>query len=133
MTQEESLYATLSAYAPLVALVGTRISPMQRTQKGSLPAVTWMLASGGYEYTHDGPQDMQHDQMQVDVWASTSEACAAVAETVKAALHGGDSPLSGQYFWISNISASMELDGDAVIFRRLFIVECWFRMFPASS
>lgn len=129
MTQEQALYRTLKNYAPLTALVQTRISPMQRIQKGSLPAVTWMLASGGFEYTHDGAQDMQKDQFQIDAWGHTSDEAAAVAEQLKNALHGGDSPVVGQYFFISNISALTEMDGDAMIFRRLFTVEAAFRMF----
>ena len=88
MTLEQSIYEALSGHAPLTALVGTRIYPVDAPQASPLPRVVFARQET-QNLAHLGGRG-SHDQVQVAVmcFAETSEAVRGVASAVRNALDG---------------------------------------------
>lgn len=75
----------LSAAAPVTALVGTRISPLIRTQDLILPAVTLQRITLTPTNTFAGNGGLDDTRLQVDSWATTYAGARALAIAVRAA------------------------------------------------
>lgn len=66
---EVDLRTHFLAQAPIAAIVGTRMYPLQLPQGATLPALTYQVISGVSEITHDGPSDLGNRRIQIDCWA----------------------------------------------------------------
>jgi hypothetical protein len=75
----------LSAASPVVALVGTRISPLIRTQELILPAITLQRITLTPSNTFAGNGGLDDARVQVDSWATTYAGARALAIAVRAA------------------------------------------------
>jgi hypothetical protein len=75
----------LSAAAPVVALVGTRISPLIRAQDLVLPAVTLQRITLTPSNTFAGNGGLDNTRLQVDCWDATYAGARALAIVVRAA------------------------------------------------
>jgi hypothetical protein len=84
------IFATLSAAAPVTALIGSnpcRCYPFGQAPQGTvIPYVTWQTISG--TPTNKLTQGSFYDSMraQIDCWAATGSAAIALAEVVRTAL-----------------------------------------------
>lgn len=85
---ETALYTKLAGTSAVTDLVGTRITPWERRQDASLPAVTYFRVSGGPINTLGGPLATNSCRIQVDSWASSYSGVKALAVVVRAALSG---------------------------------------------
>lgn len=83
---EKDLIDLLLANAPLVSLVGDRVTPVARTQGDPLPAVVTMRISGAPEYADDGEVGIQNARMQIDCWGESYESAKDLAAAVTTAL-----------------------------------------------
>lgn len=68
---EADLIARLLADSGLSALVGNRITPIERPQDEGLPAITLFRVSPGRSYTFGGASGSHGTLMQFDVWAAS--------------------------------------------------------------
>jgi hypothetical protein len=75
----------LSGAAPVVALVGTRISPLIRAQDLALPAVTLQRITMTPSNTFVGNGGLDGTRLQVDSWDATYAGARALANAVRAA------------------------------------------------
>lgn len=85
MSAEADFRAVLAAYAPLTALVGTRIAQNAVPQGGALPYVAF-TASHAPEYGLDNTLHADLVTFSVECWAESASAADAVADQVQAAL-----------------------------------------------
>lgn len=89
MSIENDLVAVLSAYAPLTALVGNRISQHAVDPNDSLPVVVWNSSSDPLDGL-DGDGQIEQSTITLECWATTAVGAAAVADQVAAALDAYD-------------------------------------------
>lgn len=85
------IYPTLSASAPVTALIGSgsacRCYPFAEAPVGvSSPYVTWQLVSGLPTSKLAGGSVFDNLRVQVDCWATTGKSTANLAEAVRVAL-----------------------------------------------
>lgn len=83
---EADLRTRLLAAAAVAALVGGRVSWVERPRTGGLPAITLTMAVDGSFYTHDGSDPLRSPRVQVDCWAGTHLGASQLASAVTAAL-----------------------------------------------
>ena len=95
MNIDESLYAYLSTYAELVALVGTKVYPLVLPQDVALPAVTYQRISDPPEHAMGTDAAIYHPRYQINCWANTYTGVQALAAQVKAALRDYTSSAMG--------------------------------------
>jgi hypothetical protein len=86
---EEDLRSRLIAEAAVLALVGTRVSWVDRPQGSALPAITLQMISPGRIYTHGGANDLADSRVQIDCWGDSYGAARGVARAVLAAMEAG--------------------------------------------
>jgi hypothetical protein len=86
MDMEAALRARLLAAGPVTALVGQRVTWVERPQAAALPAITLQNVTDERTQNFSGFDDLQPGYVQVDVWALTYAAAKAVKEVVIAAL-----------------------------------------------
>lgn len=67
---EEDLVARLLANAPLAALVGNRITWLDRPQGSGLPAITLQVITPGRSYHFKGPAGYTGARVQADSWGA---------------------------------------------------------------
>jgi len=65
MTLEEAIVQQLKNYAPLAALVGTRIYPATYPQNATMPLCVYQRTSKAPDYTHDGPSGNKDSRFQI--------------------------------------------------------------------
>lgn len=86
MNIEEALYAYLSSYANLTAIVGTRIYPLILPQSPILPAITYSKVSGPRVNSKDGASGLAYPRFQFSCWAKSYGQAKQVAEQIRLAL-----------------------------------------------
>lgn len=86
MSAETELYAALSAASGLVALVGTRIYPDILPEEHQFPAVVYTRTGTQPVLTVHGGSVGDFTDLQINAWAKTRTAAAAVADQIEAAL-----------------------------------------------
>lgn len=86
MSFEAALVKRLREAGDVAALVGERISWVDRPQADELPAITLQTVSGVRAQTMARIEATQRPLVQIDVWASTFAAARALREAVIAAL-----------------------------------------------
>lgn len=85
MDMQAALRARLLADASVAALVGTRVSWVERPQGDALPAVTLTTIAGDRDQHLKGFTGMRSTTVQADCWASGYGQARALAEAVIAA------------------------------------------------
>jgi hypothetical protein len=83
---ETALRARLIAAAPVVALVGQRITWVERPQAAGLPAITLQNVTDERAQSFSGFDGLQPGYVQIDVWALSYAAGKAIKDAVIAAL-----------------------------------------------
>lgn len=81
-----ALYAYLSLYAPLQALIHTRLYPSVAPSSAVLPYVTVQRLGVGSHYHMQGVSATFDTAVQVDCWALQAGEAKRVAETIRGAL-----------------------------------------------
>jgi hypothetical protein len=85
---EEALRALLIGYAPLTALVSTRMVWNHLPQDTTRPAVVMFKISGAAGYTTEGPDGLESSRVQIDVQALTVSSMWAIRDVIIAKLSG---------------------------------------------
>lgn len=123
MDMQGALRARLLAAVPVTALVGQRVTWMDRPQGSALPAVTLQTISDDRPQHMKGFQDYRATRVQVDVWAASYGSGRAVTEAVIAALAPEAANSSGVNFGRSFVEALRDLSerlGTQDIYRTSF-------------
>jgi hypothetical protein len=89
-TPQQDLYALLSGNAPLVALVGTRITPGIASQDTATPYITFQLVSTVNANAIDTNVRVgANTRMQINCYADSPDTSDEVADAVETALTTG--------------------------------------------
>jgi hypothetical protein len=88
----DAIVARLSAWAPLVQLLGSSagapaVYPVRLPQAPALPAVTYLDVSAVDDLNTSGASGLRFARVQIDCWASTYASGKAVLAEVRRALH----------------------------------------------
>lgn len=85
------LQARLRADAQLAALCGARISWFEsaRSHAGIYPRVVMQQVTPGRDYTHDGPDGLDHPSVQFDIFAADGAQAEAVETVLLAVMEAG--------------------------------------------
>jgi hypothetical protein len=90
---EAAIYAILSGYGPITALVGgaksPRIYPLGIPQGKSVPALVYQQVSSSDEESCDGPLGPRTDRVQVTSWDDDPDGARLLAEAVRRAMTTG--------------------------------------------
>lgn len=86
MSAETNLRADLAAYAPLAALVGTRIAADKVPQNSARPFAVFVRQETEVITTLDGASHGARIKFAVQCWGDTRASAEAVADAVQAAL-----------------------------------------------
>ena len=103
---EEALRALLTGYAPLTALVSTRIYWNEIPQAATDPAVVLYKITGAEGYTMQGTDGLDSSQVQIDVRALTVISAWAVSRAIKTKLAGFRDASFGGVFLLSERQSS---------------------------
>ena len=87
MDLSDQIYAILSAHAPLAAVVGPRLYPVEPPANTPVPFVRWRTTSSESTATLDGNLSFTKSTVTVDVVALTLEQAQQVNKVVKALLN----------------------------------------------
>ena len=129
MNTDESLYARLSTYAGLIALVGTRIYPMALPQTPTLPAVTYYRVNAPTDHLMgESASTIERAGYRIQCWGASYTVARAVAAQVIAALDAFAGILGGAggvRCWATRTN-SLDLDDPETTWkRRILDFELW--------
>jgi hypothetical protein len=85
---KEDFTTLLLASGTLAALVGTRITWLDRPQGAALPAIVLQQVSDVPDYHMGGAQGFRHSRIQCDCWALTYASVTAVEKALHTLLSG---------------------------------------------
>lgn len=123
MTFEADLYAHLHGDSSITAQVSTRIYPVKMPQNATRPAITYQTISGDPMTDLDSADgDLLAVRVQIDCWAETYTAAAALGEAVRTRLK-----TAATSFRMGECRYRDIYEDDARLFRRLLDVTCWYR------
>jgi len=88
MSLPEAFRDTLLADASVIALVGSRIYPVNLPQEPTYPAVTYLEISGDPHNSLTGPQGLHWARLRVHTWGETYGDAYETAQAVEVALNG---------------------------------------------
>jgi len=94
MSLESAIVNQFRNYAPLAALVGTRIYPVTYPQNATLPVVVYQRTSRLPEYSHDGDCGAAESRFQISAFAKSY----SVARQTADAIHGALRPWEQEQF-----------------------------------
>ena len=83
---EAVLYAHLSSYAGLVAIVSDRIYPVIMPQNPTYPTVTFQRIDGPREHAFVVDAGLAHPRIQVDSWGKSYASVKSVATQLRGAM-----------------------------------------------
>ena len=86
MTISEQIYALLSGYTPLAAIIGTNVYPVRARQGIAKPWVAYASVYGAPQNSLAGWSGVDNDLYQVDCWSSGHLQAVTIAGHVRAAL-----------------------------------------------
>ncbi len=133
MTIEEALVALVTADAPMLALIGTRIYPTQPEAKATFPYVIYEQADAKTTMTYGGPKRLNSWTMDLECWALTKASAKAVSKALRNLLlgHRGDSGglfIQGIFDQTeSDDSASPQHGDERGLFAVSMTLELWYR------
>ena len=93
MSISTGLYAYLTGYAGLTALIVKRLYPLVLPQGVTLPAVRYQRISTSRLRSHSGPSGLAYPTFQFSVHAGTAASADAVAAQLTAALECYQGPM----------------------------------------
>ncbi len=97
MSAETALYAVLSGYAPLTALVSTRIFPDAIPEDKALPAVVYGNEGATPEVCLNNDIAATATRFRIAAWGTTRTAAAAVGDQIVAALIAAGVPYDNRF------------------------------------
>lgn len=115
---DDALYAYLSTYAGLTALISTRVYPNELPQGTTLPAVVYITISDIKNHTLTGQSKLENPMIQFTAYSLTRATARAVANQIKTALadyHGTLSGLVIQKIELENEMSSIETNSDGTL------------------
>lgn len=130
-TLAQALYVFLSTYAPVVALVGTRIYPEMAPASAPFPYVVVQEISVESHYHLDGASGTHDTLVQVDCWALSSLASKTLARTIRLGLDGLSAAwdtleIDGVFVESENDASQFAADGsERMYFRRVLTLSVW--------
>ena len=92
MSAETSLRAVLLANAPVAALIGTRVYPMNLPQAPTLPAIAYQRISAVPDHLLEAESWRVPCRVSLGLWASTYDGARALAAAVATALREYSGP-----------------------------------------
>ena len=118
MAIEEALVARLVAAA---TPADDRVSWFGRQRGDVLPALALWKISPGEEWTHDGPDGVDHPRVQIDSYGATETEAAALSRAVRAVM-AGQADVAGVRFFPAQLVGEQwinegEQDGGEALFR----------------
>lgn len=96
MSAESQLYAALAADAPLVGLVGGRITPNVMSEAPVYPAVVYERVSSDPVYSISSVLLCEWVDMVIDVWAATRTEADTIGDRVGVALAAAGEQVSAR-------------------------------------
>jgi hypothetical protein len=114
---ETALRTLLVGDAGVAALIGTRVSWVERPQGSALPAIVLTRVSTIRQYVHGGQSELVESRVQADCWAASYAAAKAVEAAVLAALSGYAGGIFNAIFAESARDGGRENDGPEAIYR----------------
>lgn len=97
MSAESDLYTVLSSYAPLTALVSTRIYPDAIPEDKALPAVVYSTEAATPEWCLNNSLAATGYRFRIAAWGTTRTAAAAVGDAIVAALLAAGVPYDNRF------------------------------------
>ena len=120
---EAGLVTYLSEYAPLTALIGTRLYPDRLPQSPTLPAVVYFSVSDPGSYSHDGETDWREEIFQFDCWGVTPLEAISVKNALRGALSGYKGMMGSVTVEAAFVQGGRTMDDDETgLFRRILEV-----------
>ncbi|MBE3590007.1 MAG: DUF3168 domain-containing protein [Firmicutes bacterium] len=124
MSVEADLRSCLVAYAPLAALVSSRIYPLALPESPTLPAISYQRISRRNERTMGSPVAVQVARFQLDCWAQSYGQAKDVAAQVMAALDGRSGAMGGTTILDAHVVSELDLyEPDTKLYRVTVDVE----------
>jgi hypothetical protein len=105
-----ALRARLLANATVSSLSGGRVYWGGRPQASSLPALVLTKAGNVEIWTHDGLNALIQPRVQIDAFASTSDAAENLIEAVKAEMQRLDAVTAGGWTFMPPAFLNIEID-----------------------
>lgn len=100
---EAQLFAWLTGFATLAALVATRVYPNPLPIGAQLPAIAWSRISSARVYSQTGTSRLVKARFQFDCWGATEDDAISTANALIQAIHAF--PLGGAFRGRSNFIA----------------------------
>lgn len=130
-TLHRALFAYLSLYAPLTALIGTRCYAGAAPSTAAFPYVTVHELGVGSHYAFAGPSATHDTQIQIDCWALAAPEAKQIARVIRNSLDGHAADWDG--LEIDGVFIDAEFDApepaqdgsERVFHRRVLTLTCW--------
>lgn len=87
-TVAEALYARLTSFGGLSALVGSRIYPNIIPQNSTYPCIIYGRVAAEHFHCMEGSSGLVAETYQIDIFATSKSSAEAIAEQVRLALQG---------------------------------------------
>ena len=97
MSAESDLYTVLAGYAPLTALVSTRIFPDAIPEDKALPAVVYSTEAATPEWCLNNSLSATAHRFRIVGWGTTRTAAKAVGDAIAAALLASGVPYDNRF------------------------------------
>lgn len=122
MSYQSDISDAIQASAPLMALVGDRVSWDIADGTTVAPFLVLQTISPVGENTHDGDRSLCFDLIQISIWATGKSAALAIASTIKTEIEGqtlaGDSEVALSYAGgSSSYDVQTKLFGEIIEYR----------------
>lgn len=106
---EAAIHGKLTGHATVAALVGTRVYPQIIPQTAALPCLTYRQVTGRHARHMAGPETAVYSGWQINCWASTPLAAAALADAVRIALDGQTGTWGGVTIFHSMVTGQTDV------------------------
>lgn len=135
-----ALYAYLSTYAPLTALVGTRLYPGLAPTSAVFPYVTIQDLMVASHYHLDGATATFDSMVQIDVWALAAIEALQIARIIRQSMDG--MPAAWDGLEVDGVFVDSEMDApepaqdasERAYYRRILTITVWhLREVPAGG
>lgn len=121
MSIESDIYTALTGYAPLTALVGTKIYAVRLPQAPSYPNILYRRINTDFNMTLDGPNALRNPTFQFDVRATTFDAVLSIIDAVE------DAMLAAGTFSVSiDNRVDMDFEDPIGTFRSVIDFSVWY-------
>ena len=126
-----ALYAFLSTYPPLTALIGTRLYPGLAPTSSPFPYLTMQDLMVASHYHLDGATATFDSMVQLDVWALEALEAQKIARTIRLAMDG--MPAAWDGLEVDGVFVESELDApepaqdgsERAYYRRILTLTVW--------